>query len=127
MNKDDWIIGKTFDGQYYYHNKLTKKSQWKNPFGNIEPKLEKSIWKIGVFNNGKIYYYNKITKKSQWKCPFNIEHIWSVGQFIDGKIYYYNRLTKISQWENPFEKPMPPVPPATPIPISRYIFIPTKI
>jgi len=139
MNKDDWQTAKTINGKIYYHNKITKISQWNDPFEDDK------IWKVCKFNDGLYYYYNRITKKSQWKCPFDYKNIWSIGQFVDGRTYYYNRLTKISQWNCPKTEigepkyefkilnPRPPLHPPTPnsslvnpSKSSKYIFIPAN-
>jgi len=69
---EDWEELLTEDGGKYYHNKVTKKTQWDKPKEFDEYQQLKNIeclWKEYKTKEGKKYYFNKTTNITQWTQP----------------------------------------------------------
>jgi hypothetical protein len=90
----------------YYHDIMSKHSQWKNPTKGWVPKKDKE--------SGKEYFQHKETKERVWEKPIVLKsssgvtmhphRIWT--QHVDsatGKKFYHNRHSGESKWSHPAE------------------------
>eukprot|EP00939_MAST-03C_sp_MAST-3C-sp1_P000644 g644.t1 len=58
-------------GRSYYYNKLTKKTQWKQPEGFVakEEKTGGTFWEKLDASSNKTYYINSKTRETTWQLP----------------------------------------------------------
>ncbi|GAP84918.1 putative FF domain-containing protein [Rosellinia necatrix] len=67
-----WQEIKSQDGRVYYHNPITKATQWTKPEEMMTPAeraLANQPWKEYTAEGGRKYWYNTETKQSSWEMP----------------------------------------------------------
>jgi pre-mRNA-processing factor 40 len=67
-----WKEYKDTQGRVYYHNRLTKVSQWDKPEDFAKSSAPSDLqcdWKEYKTEEGRLYYHNAKTNVTQWICP----------------------------------------------------------
>jgi pre-mRNA-processing factor 40 len=69
-----WKEYKDTQGRVYYHNRLTKVSQWDKPEDFDKPTSSAPLdlqcdWKEYKTEEGRLYYHNAKVNVTQWNCP----------------------------------------------------------
>lgn len=64
VGPENWVEYAAHGGRKYYHNRVTKATQWHRP-----RELAEQDWATYQTKEGRTYFHNRVTKKTQWTAP----------------------------------------------------------